>query len=726
MLYGRVIATSLLSFLAMIFFASDSFAIPKLKLDAQKPSSPTVIKADSVYGDKAKNTLTATGNVEANKGNSTVYADEMVYYKSDHLIKAKGDVRIKNIEIGNVKASRAEVKDDFSSGKFLDSQMFFNDGSYLFSQQIERKNPLVTVLQKPIYSICPNPEISADNDMAGKKRDFFSIKSKETTIDRDQQVMKIKGGVIRLYNNPVFYVPYFKVPLPSSGRKSGFLTPSYVKSSNLGTGIKVPYYFNIAPNMDLTATPFISLTSSTLMLNNDFRHMTSYGEYRTNFEIANNKITSTADTTVTDRTDNPYRWHLTGTGIFDFTKNSGLDFDLNTVGDRNYLRDYYFNYLNYSISKVNLDYIHGRDYYSIKSIRIQELEYSDSEKSAPFILPSIDSHIESKPRFFKEKFALTSNFTAITREDGLQYRRATAIPEVNLPFNLSGNLFNLNGKVQGDFYSLENNFQGSKTNNYEDFKSNYKPESSLSWKLPLIKKSRSYTLLVEPMANLVSSSYYQNFTELPDEDSNSSELTVSNLFTSDRIYGFDRNESGERISYGVKSSLFNKYGEFGLTIGQSYRRSGAVQDVSITGFNDNNKSNLVGQALYKAEKYFSAIYSFQLNESSYRNEINQLTTSLVFDRFNFYSDYLLVRTSNQNSTAQEQLSFSSEVKVTNRWKVGILATKDLVTQRMIYRGINFYRDGCCTTFGFSLLESHPSTSTKSQKTFNISLSFKNL
>lgn len=722
---GRI--TSLLFFFGVIFFAENSLALPGFK-SGKDSNLPAILKADVVNGDQINQTMVATGNVELSKGSSVVYADQMTYDKNGGVVRAIGNVKIKNIEIGNVKAVSAEIKDDFSSGKFLESQIVFADGSYLTSPEVHRETPLVTVLQKPVYSICPNPEISANNELAGVKRDFFSIKSSKTTIDKDRQIMRSRGGIFRFYNVPFFYTPFIQTPLPAKKRQSGFLHPSYYKTTNLGIGLKIPYYFNIAPNMDLTTTPNIGIGGDQFLIANEFRHMPSYGEYHTNFEIANNKITNTANGTVAKRTEVEYRWALNSAGIFDFTKNTGLDFSLNTVGDRNYLRDYHGSYLNYNLSRLNVDYIHGRSYHAIKTIKIQELENADAQRAAPFILPMIDSHIETKPFFFKEKLALTSNATVITREDGLQYRRTTFIPEVNVPFNLHGNLFNIIGKVQNDFYSLDNNFQFTqRTNDYDKTQYNYKPEGSLSWRLPMIRKKNKSTLLVEPMINFVSSSYKKNFNKLPNEDSNNAELSMSNLFVNDRISGFDRNEAGERLSYGVKSSLFNRFGELGLTVGQSYKRSGGLeQDTTIRGFSDSNKSNIVGQMMYRAVKYFSISYAFQLDESNYRNDVNQVSTSLAFDRITFSSNFLLLRKSKQNLTERRQISFTSAIKLGNRWKVNLATARDLVLERTLSKSVMIYREGCCTTFGFAMTESNPSSLTKPQQTYSINLSFKNL
>lgn len=725
MIFPRYI-TSLLPFFAAVFFANSSWAFPAVK-KGKESALPTVLKADQIDGDRIENVLTATGHVEVSKGSSIVFADQIIYDKKGGMVRAFGHVLIKDLEVGNVRSSHGEIKDDFTSGKFFDSKLFFTDGSYLESQEIDRRTPLITVLQRPIYSICPNPEISADNDLAGKKRDFFSIKSRETTIDREQNIMKSKGGIMRFYNVPFFYTPFIQVPLPAKKRQSGFLSPSYAKSTNLGLGIRTPYYWNIAPNMDLTITPLFGVNNGQIVVRNEFRHMATYGEYNGVLEVANNKIITTTDTAVVNRTTMPYRGNYTGAGIFDFTKNTGLDFAINTVSDRNYLRDYHFNYVGYTVSKVNLDYIKGRDYYAAKVIQFQELEDATTQYSAPFVFPQLDSHIESKPFFFKEKLILTSNVTSIMRQDGFQYRRATLTPEAVIPFNIKGNLFTIDGKFQNDFYSMENNFQNSApTNDYSSVETNYKPELSFNWRLPLIKKAQQNTLMVEPMANLVISSYRESFVFLPNEDSNNSELTVNNLFVSDRIYGFDRNESGKRVNYGVKSSLFNKYGEFGLTLGQGFKRNNHTQDVIIRGFNDNNKSSIVGQAMYKAKKYFAISYSFQLNESNYSNDVNQLTTSLTFDRFSISSDYLLLRKTTQNLDQKEQINLSSMVKITPRWKVTVTVAKDLETSRVLSRGITLYRDGCCTTFGFSAIETNQSSLVKPQKTYNLSLSFKNL
>ena len=709
----------------VIFTSKLAFALPTFS-NTNTNSAPAVLKADRVDSIKASNSIVASGNAEIAKGNSIIYADEMIYQQDSATIQALGNVRIKNIEVGNVRAMKVEMKDDFSSGNFFDSQLVFNDGSYLISPQITRKSPLITKLQTPVYSLCPNPEISSDNSLASGNKGLFSIKSKHTTIDREEGVMKSKHAFIRFYDVPLLYTPYISVPLKSKGRESGFLMPSYAKSTNLGLGIRLPYYFNIASNMDLTISPLLGVNNNQVIISNEFRHKTSYGEYNVKLEGANNKTESDTNSTAIPETTKEYRFNLEASGIFDFTKNTGLDFEINTVGDRNYLRDYHFDFINYTLSKANLDYIKGRNYFSIQAIDIQELEDVDEQKAEPFIIP-INGYIESKPQSFKEKYGLASNLTVLTREDVLQYRRAMLSPEISVPINLSGNLFTASAKVQGDLYYLKNNYHSlARDNSYDTTEVNYKPEVSLSWRLPLIKKSTYNTLMIEPMANIVFSADSKGANGIHNQDSNDAELTVNNLFISDRISGLDRNETGERINYGVKSSLFNQYGEFALTLGQGYKEGGTNEDVEIRGFANSKKSSVVGQMMYKTKKVFSLVYSFQLNESNYRNDLNQITTSFNFDRVTFASNYLLIRKTLVNEEEKEQLNLSSEVKLSAKWRASAATTIDLATDRNISRALTLSRAGCCTIFGFSIVETNPSDLIKPQKSYNISLSLKNL
>lgn len=706
--------------LSFIIISTKSFALIDAKKINKRQKENTIIKADKVQGDQNKDIINAIGNVEVKNSTTTATSDEISYDKSSGWITVSGNVVIKDLELGNIYSDHGEIKDDFSQGKLPQSKMIFYDGSYFKAQEIERKSEDIVILKKPIYAICPDDEIAKNNEKAGKKFDLLSIKSSSTTIDQEKQIIKTKNGVVRLYNFPIFYTPYISFPMKNNKRESGFLTPSYINNSRFNLGIRAPYFLDIAPNIDIILTPTF-FQGNQIILKNEVHQIVKYGEHKSFLEIANNKVSTQTDRQTINRTQDELRYNLQSVGKYEFTQNSTVTHNINTISDRNYLRDYHFDFAAFTLSEIDYEYTKKRDYFIINAVRFQELETLSDTEDAQFILPSITHYIESeKPLFYKEKYGLQSNFTTIAKEDGVQYRRLSLTPEVKLPFNFYGNLVDLNAKFQWDYYSLSNNVN---QNNQEldQAQSNYKPLFSATWRLPLIQKLESNTLLIEPTVSFVSSSFKKNFIGLPNEDSINSELTVNNIFNSDRIAGYDRNESGERISYGAKTAMFNDLGQFELSLAQSYLISNQEQDVSIRGFNENNKSNIVGQFSYRYPEHFNLDYLFQLNESSYDNEVNAINASFSYEDFTISANHLLIKKGVVNETRTEQGSLLTSYQFTPKFKVIAGITRDFATRRNLLRSASIEYGGCCVIFKFITSENNTANLTKTQRSHSINV-----
>ena len=74
---------------------------------------------------------------------------------------------------------------------------------------------------------------------------------------------------------PVFYLPYFYWPLDDT-RRTGLLYPSYSSSEEDGYDIALPYYFNIAPNIDDTLTTRL-IENRGVLFENEARVLNAYG-----------------------------------------------------------------------------------------------------------------------------------------------------------------------------------------------------------------------------------------------------------------------------------------------------------------------------------------------------------------------------------------------------------------------------------------------------------------
>ena len=73
-------------------------------------------------------------------------------------------------------------------------------------------------------------------------------------IDSLEQSATASWGYLYFQGIPILASPIFGFPIGNQ-RRSGFLTPSFGLSSTLGTDIRTPYYWNIAPNYDYTISP---------------------------------------------------------------------------------------------------------------------------------------------------------------------------------------------------------------------------------------------------------------------------------------------------------------------------------------------------------------------------------------------------------------------------------------------------------------------------------------
>lgn len=80
----------------------------------------------------------------------------------------------------------------------------------------------------------------------------------QLNIDNEEEIGKAQGAYLHFQGVPLLPVPPFTFPITEK-RKSGFLPPLFGIDSVNGFALGTPYYFNLAPNYDLTVTPnFIS------------------------------------------------------------------------------------------------------------------------------------------------------------------------------------------------------------------------------------------------------------------------------------------------------------------------------------------------------------------------------------------------------------------------------------------------------------------------------------
>jgi LPS-assembly protein len=106
----------------------------------------------------------------------------------------------------------------------------------------------------------------------------WMLSGRDMHLDRNRGIGKAKSIVLRFYKVPVAYFPYLRFPIDNR-RLSGFLIPAFSHSTRQGTRIGAPIYWNMAPNYDMTITPYYNFERG-FQITDYFRYLTkkSFGK----------------------------------------------------------------------------------------------------------------------------------------------------------------------------------------------------------------------------------------------------------------------------------------------------------------------------------------------------------------------------------------------------------------------------------------------------------------
>jgi LPS-assembly protein len=147
------------------------------------------------------------------------------------------------------------------------TQGFFDDLSFELStlggrgtaEKAEFIQPLETKLTEVSYTSCP------------KDRPAWELRMDSLHIDQVREVASSEFS--RLYWGGAPVLPMGDLSFPLSGRrKTGFLAPKYGTSTKLGFELVAPFYWNIAPQHDMTLYPRL-ITKRGVQLGSEFRFL---------------------------------------------------------------------------------------------------------------------------------------------------------------------------------------------------------------------------------------------------------------------------------------------------------------------------------------------------------------------------------------------------------------------------------------------------------------------
>jgi LPS-assembly protein len=236
-----------------------------------KPQDKLVIDADELIYDKDKNIVSAVGSVQLFYQGRVLQADRVIYDRNTKRVYAEGHAKMTDEHGDVVYGSRFELSDDFRQG-FIDSvQVLTTDKTRFTSPRVER-NGDVTVLEKGGYTACEPCKDHPDWPP------FWQVRATKIIENQETHTVYYEDAQLLFWGFPVFYMPYFSAPDSTVNKQTGLLAPSFVSGADLGYGISMPYFINLAPNYDLLLNPTY-LSKQGLLGEVDWRQRLSNGIY---------------------------------------------------------------------------------------------------------------------------------------------------------------------------------------------------------------------------------------------------------------------------------------------------------------------------------------------------------------------------------------------------------------------------------------------------------------
>ncbi|MGC2040628.1 LPS-assembly protein LptD [Paraburkholderia caledonica] len=223
----------------------------------QKPA--TFVLGDSTNGTTDQD-MAVKGSAEVRRNTVVIKADALHYDQDTDMADAYGQVRMNNN--GTTFAGpEAHLRVDSSEGFMTAPKYHFNvTGGSGSAERVDLLDNERSVFTKGTYTAC-----ACADDPA------WYIKGSEFDFDTGADQGVAHNGVLFFQGVPVFASPWLSFPL-SGERRSGILPPTFSLSSTNGFELSVPYYFNIAPNRDLTVTPRI-ISKRGVQLQSTFRYL---------------------------------------------------------------------------------------------------------------------------------------------------------------------------------------------------------------------------------------------------------------------------------------------------------------------------------------------------------------------------------------------------------------------------------------------------------------------
>jgi len=620
------------------FAGTPAYAQSTLPTEIAAPDGAQMfLEADTVTYDSDSSVVTASGGVQIDYGSYKLVARQVVYDQKTRRLVASGDVELQQPDGNKIYADTIDITDDFRDGFVKALRIEAPDNTRFAATEAVRRDGSVTTFQQGVYTACEACRAHPE------RAPLWQVKARKIVWDQTEKEIRYYGARFEFFGAPIAYLPYFQSPDPTVKRKSGFLTPAFRSSEELGYGLRVPYFIALSDDKDVTVAGtyytkqgFLAEAEYRQAVSNGFFTLQTAGIIQQDSDAFADKNTASYDTPDFANTD---RGMIGTTGRFALTDRWTFGWDILMQSDENFSATY--DIANYgSTLHTSEIYLTGLGDQSYFDLRGQKFEYQsvnpNQDDTQPLVAPAFDYERIEQETVLGGEVKLDVNVASLSRDDedsvtricatslilndnsrnmcavsdfGLRFRpdlqrhnglegdytRGTTQAAWSDTYTMSSGLvLSPTVSVRGDFYTVDmesggfrNTFYGDPSRSLttgvvdlDDSGVRGMATAAIEARYPYLIETANASHVIEPIGQI-------GF--VPNEDAQSLVFNTGNLFQLDKFSGYDRIEGGTRANVGLRyaGALDSGY-TIDAVVGQSYQLGGinsfAQTDLALVGF----------------------------------------------------------------------------------------------------------------------------------------------
>jgi LPS-assembly protein len=666
---------------------------PENRKRKSEKNCPQTAEAETMLGSLDR-VMYMINDVEVSQCETDVVADKATYHVVEDQIDAFGQVRM--TRYGDLYAGDELIlRMDTGLGYMINPDYHLaSNNAQGQAKRIDFEGDDRAKVIQGTYSTCEGPD-----------PDWY-LKSATMDLDQNTETGNAHNATLYFDGVPILFAP--QMPFPLSGdRKSGFLAPSEGGSNRGGLEIETPYYFNIAPNRDLTVYP-TWIQERGLQLGADVRYLEPnyFGETRFEY-LAHDDMLNTK------------RWAITSVQSQVLAPGWSLSWNISGASDDDYPNDFTRSITTASQRLLWRDFslTYAQPFWSaqLNVTGFQVLQ----DPLAPIVPP-----YDQLPQFLLHAGKLDDNgfdwsvdFSAIrfwqpgpgvTEGD-----RYTLTPRLSYPIIAPYGFITPKVTLNLTEYQLQDQSTGVPSSIYRGIPT-FSLDSGLIFERDTEFNGHDLTQTLEPRLFYLRTPYHQqNF--IPNFDSADVTPNFTQLFAENRFVGGDRIGDANQLTAAVTTRFIDPTGEERARFGIGQRFSFIDQRVTLP--NDLPNANSNSDLLLTASGKFSGVLTANA-DLDYSESTHGLTEADVGMRLQPEPKKLLnVQYIRDVPNAIQQISTSGQWPILSRWyAVGrvdySLLTHD-VTQGLV--GIEYKAD--CWVLRFGAQHSQTATDVSSTSSF---------